>query len=218
MSTINNVVCVHGFWSHGAGMLLIKKRLENEYGLRVLLFSYPSVRGSLDANAAALSRFIHERCLDGTHIIGHSLGGVIALRMLANDQDAAPGRLVCLGSPLSGSRAADFLSQQNWAEPILGRSLKAGVVHTAANEWGNHVCEKREVGIIAGTVPLGFGQLVASFDEPNDGTVAVSETRLAGARDHLIMAVSHKGMLVSNAVVDQTAAFLKRGEFLRDMD
>lgn len=97
MSTINNVVCVHGFWSHGAGMLLIKKRLENEYGLRVLLFSYPSVRGSLDANAAALSRFIHERCLDGTHIIGHSLGGVIALRMLANNQDAAPGRLVCLG-------------------------------------------------------------------------------------------------------------------------
>lgn len=218
MSTINNVVCVHGFWSHGAGMLLIKKRLENEYGLRVLLFSYPSVRGSLDANAAALSRFIHERCLDGTHIIGHSLGGVIALRMLANNQDAAPGRLVCLGSPLSGSRAADFLSQQNWAEPILGRSLKTGVVHTAAIEWGNHVCEKREVGIIAGTVPLGFGQLVASFDEPNDGTVAVSETRLAGARDHLIMAVSHKGMLVSNAVVDQTAAFLKRGEFLRDMD
>jgi pimeloyl-ACP methyl ester carboxylesterase len=216
MNAITNVVCVHGFWSHGAGMFLVKRRLEKEYGLRVLLFSYPSVRGTLDENAASLARFIREQQLSSTHIIGHSLGGVVALRMYANNPDVVPGRLVCLGSPLSGSRAADFLSQQDWAEPILGHSLSAGVVHTAANEWGSNACEQREVGIIAGTVPLGFGQFVANFDEPHDGTIAVSETRLAGATDHLLMAVSHKGMLVSGDVADQAAAFLKRGAFLRD--
>jgi len=32
----------------------------------------------------------------------------------------------------------------------------------------------------------------------------------------LVMAVSHKGLLVSPDVVDQAAAFLKRGEFLRE--
>lgn len=216
MKSIDTVVCLHGFWSHGAGMFLIKRRLEREYGLRTLLFSYPSVRGTLDDNAATLARFIHEQGLQRTHIIGHSLGGVVALRMFANDPDAVPGRLVCLGSPLCGSRAADFLSQQNWAEMIFGRSLGTGVVHEAANDWGSHVCEERDIGVIAGTVPFGFGQFVANFEEPNDGTIAISETRLAGARDHLIMDVSHKGMLVSPAVVDQAAAFLKRGEFLRD--
>ncbi|NIN37578.1 MAG: alpha/beta hydrolase, partial [Gammaproteobacteria bacterium] len=77
-------------------------------------------------------------------------------------------------------------------------------------------CEERDIGVIAGTVPLGFGKLVADFDEPNDGTIAVSETRLKGARDHLVMAVSHKGMLVSPDVADQAAAFLRRGEFLRE--
>lgn len=216
MNTIKSVICLHGIWSHGAGMFLIKRRLEKEYGLRVLLFNYPSVRGTLDENAASLSRFIHDQELKAAHIIGHSLGGVIALRMLATDPVAVPGRLVCIGSPLTGSRAADFLSQQDWAEPMLGQSLPPGVVHAAANEWASHVCHQRDVGVIAGTVPIGMGRLVTSFDGDNDGTVAVSETRLDGAKDHICMRVSHKGMLVSSDVVDQAVAFLKRGEFLRE--
>jgi len=197
-------------------MFLIKRRLEREYGMRALLFSYQSVRRSLDQNAAALADFIDEHDLAGVHIIGHSLGGVVALRMLANDSGSVPGRVVCLGSPLCGSRAAKVLSRQDWAEAILGQSMITGVINEAANEWASHVCETREIGIIAGTVPLGFGQLVADFDEPNDGTIAVSETRLEGATDHLVMDVSHKGMLVSNDVTDQAVAFLRRGEFLRD--
>ena len=213
---ITNVICVHGYWSHGVALYMIKRRLEREYGMRVWLFSYRSVRGTLDENAAALARFIHDQDLEGTHIIGHSLGGVLALRMFANDPDAVPGRLVCLGSPLCGSRAAEFLSEQDWAEDILGHSLKKGVIDETPNEWGRHVCETREIGSIAGTVGLGFGRLVARFDEPNDGTIAVSETRLKGAADHLVMDVSHKGMLVSADVADQAAAFLRRGEFLRD--
>ncbi len=197
-------------------MYLIKRRLEKEFGFHTLLFSYPSVTGALDDNASALSQFIHEQDVDGMHIVGHSLGGVLALRMLANDRHALPGRVVCLGSPLTGSRAADILNAQEWAEEIIGRSLPPGVIHEAANEWASHVCDGRDIGVIAGNVPLGFGRLVANFDEDNDGTVAVSETRIGGARDHLIMPVSHKGMLVSSDVADQAGSFLRRGEFLRE--
>lgn len=216
VNSIDTVVCLHGFWSHGTGMFLIKRWLENENGMRVLLFNYPSVRGSLDYNAALLARFIHEQQLGGAHIIGHSLGGVVALRMLANNAGAPPGRVICLGSPLRGSRAGEFLNRQDWADLIIGRSLPAGVLHEAANEWAAHVCAAREIGVIAGTVPFGVGQFVANMVEDNDGTVAVSETRLEGAKDHICMPVSHKGMLVSRNVADQAAAFLKRGEFLRD--
>jgi hypothetical protein len=138
--------------------------------------------------------------------------------MYASEAAAPPGRLVCLGSPLAGSRAADFLSQQDWAEPILGHSLATGVINKPASDWAMDVCAQREIGIIAGNVPIGLGQYVAEFDEDNDGTIAVSETQLEGARDHLTMPVSHKGMLVSPDVVDQAAAFLKRGEFLRETD
>ena len=216
MSAPDTVVCVHGFWSHGTGMYLIKRRLEREFGYRALLFSYPSVRGSLDENAAALAGFIRDQDIDRAHIVGHSLGGVLALRMLAKDPDALPGRVVCLGSPLTGSRAADYLNAQVWAEDIIGHSLSAGVVRSNASDWAAHVCEQREIGVIAGNVPLGFGRLVADFREDNDGSVGVSETRLRGVADHLVMAVSHKGMLVSSDVADQAGSFLKRGEFLRE--
>lgn len=216
MTSIDTVVCVHGFWSHGTGMYLIKRRLEREFGFRALLFSYRSVHGTLDENAAALASFIRRQEIDGVHIVGHSLGGVLALRMLANDAGALPGRVVCLGSPLTGSRAAKILGAQEWAENIIGRSLPAGVIHESANEWAGDVCEQREIGVIAGTVPLGFGRLFAKFNEDNDGTVAVSETWIEGAKDRLVLPVSHKGMLVSSDVADQTGLFLKRGEFLRD--
>jgi pimeloyl-ACP methyl ester carboxylesterase len=197
-------------------MTLIKRRLEKEYGFEVLLFNYPSVRGSLDENAEKLSNFIAGKQLDSAHLLGHSLGGIIALRMLANHPDTVPGRVVCVGSPLTGSRAVKFLTTQNWAEPFIGNSLPAGTVHTAANEWASHVCDDRDVGVIAGTSPYGFGRLVTTFDGDNDGSVAVSETQLDGAKDHICLNVSHKSMLVSAEVVDQAAAFLKRGVFLRD--
>ena len=209
------VICVHGYLSHGAGMYLIKRRLEREYGMQVSLFSYPSVRGTLDENAAALAVFIRERQVDVAHIIGHSLGGVLALRMHASNQDFLPGRVVCLGSPLAGSRAASFMNELVWAEEIIGKSLPDAVFDQTANDWAAHVAEHRDIGVVAGNVPLGFGRFVAKFDEDNDGTIGVSETRFDAAKDHLIMPVSHKGMLVSADVADQAAAFIKRGEFLR---
>jgi len=183
--------------------------------MRALLFNYPSVRGTLDENATALAAFIHKQNFDCVHLVGHSLGGVLALRMHANNPDILPGRVVCLGSPLTGSRAANFLNELEWAEEIIGKSVPDAMIHQTANDWASHVAEHRDIGAIAGTVPLGFGRLFANFDEDNDGTIGVSETRLDGAKDHLIMPVSHKGMLVSAAVADQAAAFIKRGEFLR---
>lgn len=218
MKNTDTVVCVHGFWSHGVGLYLIKRRLESEYGMRALLFNYPSVRGSLDDNAAALAEFVKAASPTGAHLVGHSLGGVVCLRMLARHADAPPGRLVCLGSPLTGSRAAQFLTRQEWAGPLVGLSLSLGVIETPASTWAMDVCEQREVGVIAGDSSIGVAQFVAEFEEDNDGTVGVSETQMPGVRDHLIMPVSHNGMLLSGRVVDQTAAFLKRGEFLRDID
>ncbi len=196
-------------------MYLIKRRLEREYGMRAELFSYPSIRGTLDENASALAEFIRQQSAISAHIIGHSLGGVLALRMHANNPDFLPGRVVCLGSPLTGSRAASILNELEWAEEIIGRSVPEAMIHQTANDWAQAVANSREIGVIAGNVPLGFGRFVANFNEDNDGTIGISETRLDGAKDHLIMPVSHKGMLVSADVADQAAAFIKRGEFLR---
>ena len=209
------VVLVHGYLSHGAGMLLIRRRLEREYGIPARLFNYPSVKGSLDDNAAALADFLRGQAESRVNIVGHSLGGVLALRTAANVPDLPPGRIVCLGSPLSGSRAARVLDEFSWTEDIIGHSLPQAVIDESADDWASDVASRREVGVIAGTLSFGLGRLLARFTEPNDGTVAVSETRLKGLADHLAMKVSHQGLLMSADVADQAAAFIRRGEFLR---
>ncbi len=211
-----NVVCLHGVWMPGAVMTLVKRRLESEYQYRAHLFSYPSIRGTLDENALSLAEFIVEQEFEKVHLVGHSLGGVVSLRMLALEPDVPVERVVCLGSPLCGSRAASHLNQTDWGNTILGKSVTDGVVDEAATQWAREVCASRDIGVIAGTVPVGVGQLVTSFDGENDGTIAVSETRLPGIKDHICLPVNHKGLVISNDVTDQTAAFLKRGEFLRD--
>ena len=74
----------------------------------------------------------------------------------------------------------------------------------------------RELGVIAGTRPLGLGRFFARFEEECDGTIGVSETKLPGHTAHTTMAVSHMGMLTSTAVAEQVGEFLVNGRFLGD--
>ena len=71
-----------------------------------------------------------------------------------------------------------------------------------------------DVGSIAGRIPLGIGRLLGPFPEPNDGTVAVAETQIAGLADHIVLPVSHVALLWSSAVAAQTEHFLLHGRFV----
>ncbi len=210
------VVVVHGIWMPGAEMWFIKRHLQREHGLNGRLFSYPSVRGTLDENALKLADFVIGSGNPTVHLVGHSLGGVVALKALATFADMPSGRLVCLGSPLHGSSAAGRLNERNWGHKILGRSITAGVIDEAASIWAGDVVAEREIGVIAGTVSVGLGKLFTTFDGDNDGTVAVAETRLPGLRDHICLPSNHTGLVFSKEVAEQTAAFIRRGEFLRE--
>jgi pimeloyl-ACP methyl ester carboxylesterase len=213
---VKKIVLLHGVWSHGTALLLLRRHLQKEYGFDVRIFNYRSLQRTLDENADALAGFVNDNDLSDSHLVGHSLGGVILLRMLANESAEIAGRVVCLGSPLRGSRPADVLDSMDWGDVLLGRSVASGVVKNTASEWAHGVCEKYDVGVIAGNAPYGVGQFFANFDGPNDGTVAVAETHLDGQKDHIVLPTSHKGLVFTRAPADQAAAFLKRGEFLRD--
>jgi pimeloyl-ACP methyl ester carboxylesterase len=200
-------------WMPGAEMFYVSRELEHNHGFSCALFGYPSLTGSLDDNAALLLDFIAEHGQPTVHLVGHSLGGVIALRALSLEPQTAAGRVVCLGSPLSGSKPAGNLQRSDWGRALLGKALIEGVLEKDARSWASGVTESREVGSIAGTVSMGMGRWFAAFEENNDGTVAVSETQMPGLADHLCLPVSHSGMVLSSAVVTQVAAFLKNGRF-----
>jgi len=202
------VVAVHGLWMVGGVMAILRRRLEPQ-GFDFHPFGYSSIRDGLDANAARLAEFVARVPGRTVHLLGHSLGCVVIRAML--ERHARPGRVVCLGPPFAGSITAERVARLPGGAHVIGRSLRdllarGGFGSTAAG---------REIGIIAGRVPIGLGRLFGSFAGPNDGMVTVEETRLTGAADHIVLPVAHTSLLWSREVAHQVAHFLRFGGFDR---
>src|SRR5271169_6131112 len=102
------VVYVHGLWLSGneAGILL--RRLARQLNVKTRAFSYASMTSSISDSARALATFLREQRADTLHLVGHSLGGLVILKLFENGEGAQlpPGRIVLLGSPLNGSSTA----------------------------------------------------------------------------------------------------------------
>ena len=211
MSTV--VVYVHGLWLTGIEGGFLRKRLAKELNAETRAFSYPSVTLSITANARSLARKLTEMRADTLHLVGHSLGGLVILKLFENGEGAhlPPGRIVLLGSPLNGSRAAQNLARLPFGKTILGKGVHEELLEERKRSWNG----QRELGVVAGSLSVGLGRLVGTRGAPSDGTIFVDETRLAGMSQHLVLRVSHSGLPFSATVARQTAAFLSTGNFIR---
>jgi pimeloyl-ACP methyl ester carboxylesterase len=203
-----SVVTVHGLWMRGASMAVLRRRLT-PHGLQVTHFSYPSVTGSLEANTAALEAHLDTVPGDTVHLVGHSLGGVLCCALLGRGPPARLGRIVCLGAPFKGSLTAARMLRWPGGQRVIGACLADVNARGGLTKLPVGV----EVGSIAGRIPLGVGRLLGPFPEPNDGTVAVAETKVDGLADHVVLPVSHFSLLWSSAVATETEHFLLHGRF-----
>jgi pimeloyl-ACP methyl ester carboxylesterase len=201
------VVLLHGIWLARLSLVPLQQRLRRA-GYDAHILSYPSLRRTPAENAARLRAFLGRLGAPVVHVVGHSLGGLVALHLLEERPPARVGRCVLLGTPANGSAVAHLLARSWATRHLLGRSVVRGLLGEAPKAAGPH-----EVGVIAGAQPLGAGRILRSLQRPHDGTVAVAETVLAGARDHLTLPVTHTGLLFSRAVADAVAAFLRSGRF-----
>jgi pimeloyl-ACP methyl ester carboxylesterase len=204
-----DIVYVHGLWLTGHESLVLRRRLEREFDCRVHPFHYRSVAVPMSETTARLHQFVSKLGAPALHLIGHSLGGLVIYRFLERYPQQKAGRVVFLGTPAVASRAAAGAARLRWAAPLVGRCIAEELGSQRERSWNG----SRDLGIIAGTRRLGLGQFIARFDEDSDGTVAVSETRLPGATDHLVLPVSHMGMLLSARVAREVAGFLGTGRF-----
>jgi pimeloyl-ACP methyl ester carboxylesterase len=210
-------IYVHGLFLSGAESLFLRRRLHSDFGLDVHSFSYPSASMRMLDIAERLNAFMRELCASRSkgctvHLIGHSLGGLVIYRFLERFPEQPAGRVVFLGTPCVDSRAASQALRRRWAATLIGPTVAEELLEHRERRWENG----RDLGIIAGTRPMGLGQFFAQFDEDCDGTIAVSETKLAGAKDHITLPVSHMGMLLSARVARQTGHFLEHGRFALD--
>ncbi len=205
------VVYVHGLWFSGREAFLLRARLARALDAEIRVFAYHSVNETITANAAALGQYLAAIRCDTLHLVGHSMGGVIIVSLFAKPAALPPGRVLLLGSPLQGSETARALARLPFGRAMLGRGIAEQVLDAPRRHWDG----ARELGIIAGSKAFGLGHLVKLFDRPNDGTVFVEETRLGGATDHLVLPVTHSGLLLSREVAREGAAFLRDGRFAR---
>src|SRR3989338_6524882 len=106
--TMETIILIHGLWMHGVALLPQQRRLARR-GFTVRRFSYPSMGQGLQQNAGALSRFVAATGGDNIHLVGHSLGGLVALSMLAQYPAPRVRRVVLMGSPFMGSHCASVL-------------------------------------------------------------------------------------------------------------
>jgi pimeloyl-ACP methyl ester carboxylesterase len=199
------VFLVHGMGRSRASLALLAWRLRKE-GYRTVNVPYSQATESLDEIAARLRATVaRESGGRRYHFVGHSLGNVVVRRGFKDGYPPGLGRVVMLAPPNAPARLAKALkgtlpyrwvtgdSGQRLADPEFYATLPVPPV---------------EFGVIAGDK----GQRL-TFDEPNDGVVAVSETRLEGMKEHLVLPRTHTFLMNAPEVPARCAEFLKNGRF-----
>jgi len=210
MVAAQSVVLVNGLWLNNLALQPLVWRLQHA-GFRAYAFSYPSRREDLQANARGLQEFISSVPGEIVHCVGYSLGGMVLRALFRDYPNQRPGRVVLLGSPQTGSHVAQVLSRSRAGRWLTGRS----VADLLAGAYREQPWFDREIGVIAGSRPLGLGRLVATLPGISDGTIQVEETKVPGARDTIVLPVAHSAMLWSPSVAEQVATFLRNGRFRR---
>jgi len=202
------VILIHGLWMCGLVLLPHQHWLRGQ-GFAVRRFSYPSRRGGLADNARLLSRFVKDTSGAVIHLVAHSLGGLVALKMLSQEVDARIRCVVLLGTPYASCHCGFTLAANPALAALLGRTFE---------DWFKQprpaLPPGVEIGTVAGTCSISFGRLIPGLARPNDGLVAVEETRIAAARDSIALDVSHSGLLVSRTCAGAIANFLREGSFV----
>ena len=183
-------------WRTPLSFALLVRRLRS-WGYHTEQFGYAAIAQGYDGIVARLVTRLNRLAEAGPYaVIGHSLGGVLLRSALPKISGPAPRHMIMLGTPNRPPRLARALGVR-WAyRRLLG---ECGVNLSSPVFYEGLPSLEIPYTIIAGTAgPCGrwspFG------DEPNDGIVAVSETRIRDEDPSAILPVTHTFMMNNAAV------------------
>jgi len=200
------IILVHGLWYGPWALRQLSGRLRRS-GYAIRHFAYPTTSASLNEHAGKLYDFARTTQADCLHFLGHSLGGLVILRMLSETPKLPDGRVVLLGSPLAGSIVARRLRNLPGSDRLLGE------VRSIIETGYCRMPDDRETGMIAGSLGVGLGLFTGGTGGPGDGTVSLDEASSPGLHERLVLPVSHSGLLFSGKVARYASNFLKTGSF-----
>jgi pimeloyl-ACP methyl ester carboxylesterase len=209
------VVLLHGI-AVGSWTLKRLQRALEQAGFATLNLNYASRRKRLDALAAdchpAIADFARQHH-GPIHLVGHSMGGLLARVYVDRYRPEQLGRVVMLGTPNGGSEVADLLKDLAIYRTVFG---PAGLQLTTEQDDTLTSLPPVDypVGIIAGNRTISPISSLLILPSPNDGRVSVQSTRLDGMADHVVVKSSHTWLARHSVAIDQTIAFLRDGRFM----
>jgi len=196
-------ILVHGMGRTPAAMLVLAARLRAA-GLHPDLFAYSAALEGWEGCVGRLRGFIDRRAA-GTDfvVIGHSLGAVL-LRAALPRLARPPVACFLLAPPTQASLAA-----RRFAPRRLYRLFTGEMGQKLASQPFMEALPLPAVPtrIYAGTGGL-RGRLSIFGDEPNDGVLAVRETRLADIPLRTVPSL-HTFIMNSRAVAEDIAGFVR---------
>ncbi len=201
------VVLVHGLGRTRASLLVLQMFLRRA-GFVTKNFPYRTTNTSLHGISDALHQYLETEVTTAHyHLVGHSLGNIIIRNGFARRFPVGLARIVMIAPP---NRPAK-LAQQLRDNPIF-RVLAGDAGQKLGDEAFYRELAVPDVpfGIIAGSK----GQSV-TFDEPNDGVVALESTKLHQMTDWVEVSNIHTFIMNSRATREHVVSFLRRGHFVR---
>jgi pimeloyl-ACP methyl ester carboxylesterase len=179
------ILLVHGMVGNRAIFSVLTRRLRAHGFERVVTLNYSPVTNDIRAAAAGLSAEVEELVArtgyERIHIVGHSLGGLIAryyVQRLGGDQRVHT--LVTLGAPHHGTLAAHLIPVQ------LGRQLRPGSDLFAELDQPAPGCRTRFVAFASDIDQLVVPHDNARLRHPD----LITDNELAHAVGHMSLPIS----------------------------
>ena len=206
-----SVVLVHGLGRTEQSFAVMAQRLRWA-GYEVTSVGYDSRSAPLEEHASRLAGAVESCCSEAVklHFVGHSMGGIVIRRYLADSPPATLGRVVLLAPPSRGSELAERLREHPVAAEMLGpagRALGTGKQDLPATLPP----PAYEMGIVAGNRsinPVGSAVIPGA----DDGAVALDRVGVAGV-PIVILPRSHTFIMNSRHAADAVVLFLRTGAF-----
>ncbi len=185
-------------------------------GYDAVAVSYPSLTKDIAGHADQLEQLLAlSQDAERVSFVTHSLGGLVVRELLSREgrpltefwrRKLALGRVVMIAPPNQGSELAESVADLPPYHWIGGPSAS----EIADGPPFAPVSPEIEVAIIAGGTKGGYG-FNPLLSEDNDGVVTVSETRLPGARDHIVVRALHTFITGDPQTIAATLNFLETG-------